>query len=66
MAAVSGTAKLPPYPVRLQLPPKTWRVLRRLTLLALCVFGFGFVLNYIVCAVSTGTLGWWHAWNWFV
>ena len=66
MAAVTGGARQLPYPVRLQTPPKVWRTLRRVLLISLCVFVFGFVVFYGVCAISAGSLGWWHAWNWFV
>ncbi|MFH1881040.1 MAG: DUF1700 domain-containing protein [Bacillota bacterium] len=66
MAAASGSARLLPYPVRMQMPPKVWRTLRKLLLISLCVFVFSFTAAYVVCAISAGALGWWHAWNWFV
>ncbi len=66
MAAATGTARQLPYPVRMPLKPRVWRTLRRLTLISLCVFVFGFLATYTVCAISAGAVGWWHAWNWFM
>ncbi len=66
MAAITGSARQLPYPVRMQMPPKVWRTLRKVLLISLCVFVFGFVALYVLCAASAGALGWWHAWNWFV
>ena len=66
MAAATGSAKLLPYPIRMQLAPKVWRRLRRALLISLCVFVFSFVLLFVVCSLSAGAVGWWHAWNWFI
>lgn len=40
--------------------------LRTLALIALIIFGAGFVVGYIVLAASAGALEFWHVWNWFV
>lgn len=32
---------------------------------ALLIFAVCFVLTYIVCAVSTGNVQFWHTWGWF-
>jgi hypothetical protein len=66
MAAATGSSRLLPYPVRMKTPPQVWRTLRKVLLVSLCVFVFGFIATYAVCAISAGALGWWHAWNWFV
>jgi hypothetical protein len=41
-------------------------LLRRLTGLSLAIFGVGFVLGYIVLALSAGAFEFWHVWSWFV
>jgi uncharacterized membrane protein len=45
--------------------PKTRRILRRTTRLALFVFGISFVLGYIVLSLQAGALEFWHVWGWF-
>ena len=35
------------------------------TMTALPIFAVCFVLTYIVCAVSTGNVQFWHTWGWF-
>ncbi len=56
----------PPLDLHPTLKDKTRRRLRTAALLALVVFGVGFVVGYVVLAASAGALGFWHAWNWFV
>ncbi len=65
LAGASGGASLPPLPVAPQFLPKTKRSLRAAALIALAVFAVGFVLAFIACSLSAGTLQFWHAWNWF-
>lgn len=65
LAGASGGAALPPLPVAPQFLPKTKRRLRAAALIALAVFALGFVLAFIACSLSAGTLQFWHAWNWF-
>lgn len=31
----------------------------------LLLAGFGIVLSYVVCALSAGSLQFWHVWGWF-
>jgi uncharacterized membrane protein len=45
--------------------PKTRRILRRITGLALFVFGISFVLGFIVLSLQAGSLEFWHVWRWF-
>ncbi|PKM72067.1 MAG: hypothetical protein CVU91_11300 [Firmicutes bacterium HGW-Firmicutes-16] len=46
--------------------PKTCRKLKKFALVSLCIFVICFVSGYFVCAISAGTLGFWHEWNWFI
>ena len=34
-------------------------------LISLALFAACFVLSYVVCALSAGSLQFWHAWGWF-
>ena len=34
-------------------------------LVSLALFAACFVLSYVVCALSAGSLPFWHAWGWF-
>lgn len=49
-----------------QLEPRTRRVLRRLTGIAVLVLGVGFILAFVVLAIQAGSPGFWHVWRWFV
>jgi len=44
----------------------TKRRLRSVTLVSLALFAACFVLSYVVCALSAGSLQFWHAWGWFL
>lgn len=33
---------------------------------SLALFAACFVLSYVVCALSAGSLEFWHVWGWFV
>ena len=59
-------AKYPPLDVHPTLKDKTRRRLRTMALIALVIFGAGLIVGYVVLAASAGSLGFWHAWNWFV
>lgn len=65
LAAASGEAELPPLPISPQLSGKARRRLRTVALLALALFAACFVLTYLVCALSAGSVQFWHAWGWF-
>ena len=39
---------------------------RRLALISLALFAVCFVLSYVVCAISVGSVQFWHVWGWFV
>ena len=39
---------------------------RRLALISLALFAVCFVLSYVVCAISAGSVQFWHVWGWFV
>ena len=66
LANASGSAVLPPLPVAPQFAPKKKRRLRATALIALALFAACFVLSYVVCALSAGSLEFWHVWGWFV
>jgi uncharacterized membrane protein len=58
--------KYPPLDKHPMLKDNMRRKLRSLSLIALIVFGVSFILGFIVLAISAGSLGFWHEWNWFV
>lgn len=35
------------------------------SLISLALFAAYFVLSYVVCALSAGSLQFWHVWGWF-
>lgn len=65
LAAASGRAELPALAVHPQFSAKTKRGLRSAALAALAVFAVCFVLSYVVCTLSAGSLEFWHVWGWF-
>lgn len=65
LASASGEAGLPPLPISPQFSPKARRRLRTVALVALALFAVCFVLAYFVCALSAGSVQFWHAWGWF-
>lgn len=62
---VSGNA-LPPLPWSPQFAAKTKRRLRTILLWSVTVFGCTVILGIIVSQFLSGSLEFWHAWNWFV
>ena len=65
LANASGLAALPPLPISPQFSAKAKRRLRTAALLSLALFAACFVLSYVVCALSAGSLQFWHVWGWF-
>ena len=65
LANASGEAVLPSLPIAPQFSAKTRRRLRTAALIALALFAACFVLAYVVCALSAGSLQFWHVWGWF-
>ena len=65
LANASGLAVLPPLPISPQFSARTKRRLRIAALIALALFAACFVLSYVVCALSAGSLQFWHVWGWF-
>ena len=47
------------------LPLSALNRLRAAALISLALFAACFVLSYVVCALSAGSLQFWHAWGWF-
>lgn len=66
LANASGAAVLPPLPISPRFSAKTNRRLRAVALITLALFAACFVLSYVVCALSAGSLEFWHVWGWFV
>ena len=66
LAQSRGGAVLPGLPLAPQLLAKTKRRLRSLAMVSLALFAVCFVLSYVVCALSAGSLQFWHEWGWFV
>ncbi len=65
LASASGSALLPALAIAPQFSAAKKRRLRNTALVALILFAALFVLSYVVCAFSAGSLEFWHAWNWF-
>lgn len=66
VAAGSGNAVLPSLAIHPKIPARANRHIRTVVLLSLAVFAACFVLAMIVSMISSGALGFWHAWGWFV
>ncbi len=66
LASSRGGAVLPPLPISPRFSAKTNRRLRAAALISLALFAACFVLSYVVCALSAGSLEFWHVWGWFV
>ena len=41
------------------------RRLRSAALISLVIFAASFILAYIVCTLSAGSMEFWHVWGWF-
>ena len=66
LANTSGEATLPSLAINPQFSGKTKRRLRTTALVSLALFASCFVLAYVVCTLSAGSLQFWHAWGWFL
>ena len=66
LAAASGEATLPALAINPQFTAKTKRRLRSVALISLALFAACFVLSYLVCALSAGSVQFWHVWGWFL
>lgn len=60
-----GHAVLPSITIYPQFSAKSKRRIKKLSLAAVTAFAVGFVLGFIVCALSAGAIEFWHTWNWF-
>lgn len=65
LAQGRGGAALPALPLAPQFAPKKKRRLRTVMLVALLLFAACFVLGYAACALSAGSVQFWHVWDWF-
>jgi hypothetical protein len=66
LASFSGKASLPPLANQPRLSLEANRRLKKIVSISLAVFAVFFASGYVACAISAGSLGFWHAWNWFV
>ena len=66
LVSASGEATLPALAINPQFSAKTKRRLRSVALIALALFAACFVLSYVVCSLSAGSLEFWHTWGWFL
>ncbi len=64
-ACAAGRAVLPSLAIHPQLSLKSRRRVRSIALVSLTVFAASLVLSLIVSMISSGALGFWHAWGWF-
>lgn len=60
-----GHAVLPPLTVYPQFSAKTKRRMKKLSLVAAVAFAVCFIVGFIVCALSAGSIEFWHTWGWF-
>lgn len=66
LAPSRGSAVLPALAVNPQFSAKAKRRLRTAALVSLVLFAVCFVLSYVVCTLSAGSVQFWHVWGWFV
>ena len=66
LASASGGAVLPSLSVSPRFSAGTKRRLRSVALVSLALFAACFVLAYVVCVLSAGSLQFWHVWGWFL
>ena len=66
LASASGGAVLPSLSVSPRFSAGTKRRLRSVALVSLALFAACFALSYVVCALSAGSLQFWHVWGWFL
>lgn len=66
LAASKGEATLPALTINPQFSAKSRRRLRTIALVSLALFAVCFVLSFIVCCLSAGSLQFWHTWGWFM
>lgn len=66
LASASGGAVLPSLSVSPRFSAGTKRRLCSVALVSLALFAACFMLAYVVCALSAGSLQFWHVWGWFL
>ena len=66
LASAKGEASLPALPVSPRFSAKNRRRLRSFALISLALFVVCFVLSFIACCLSAGSLQFWHTWGWFM
>jgi hypothetical protein len=66
LASYGGRAVLKPLACRHGLSLAASRGFTKAAFISLAVFAVFLASGYVACTVSAGSLGFWHAWNWFV
>ena len=64
--SITSSTVLPPLSWYPKLSDHTRRTLRTMLVWSSAVFGVSFVLALILSVLHSGSLEFWHAWNWFV
>lgn len=65
LAASIGKPSLPALAISPRISAKTNRRIRSIALVSVALFAVCFALAYITCALSAGSLEFWHTWGWF-
>lgn len=65
-AKILGNAVLPAIPVYPRFSVRKRTALRSVSVASAVIFAVSLIVGYVVCAVSSGSFAFWHAWNWFV
>ena len=65
-AKITGDAVLPPISVYPRFSVRKKTVLRALSVVSAVVFAVTLIVGYICCIAASGSLAFWHTWNWFV
>lgn len=66
LALASGSGTLPPLSISPKSPAKKKHCLRSVALISLTLFTICFILSFIACSISAGSLEFWHTWGWFL
>ena len=65
LAAAAQKPLLPPLAIHPQFSSARKQRLRLVALVSLLVFAACFIIGYVVCTLSAGSLQFWHVWGWF-
>lgn len=65
LAAAAQKPLLPPLAIHPQFSSARKQRLRLVALVSLLVFAACFIIGYVACTLSAGSLQFWHVWGWF-